>query len=133
MTQDIIIRQQIWLSLSEFYLDIELTDDDIKRIAGVFYLSGFELDAIKEIDIYEVFPVVQTNLFSAAGSWAGFDNEWLFSECEKRYKKRQNWFHRNVTAFWNRLFYWMRKDYWNKVDYIFFKLKRTNPNKTRKQ
>lgn len=125
-TKEKAIRQQVWLALSEFYLDIELTDDDLNRIANIFYQSELELVSIREIDIYEVFPVVQTNLFSVAGSWAGFDNDWLFSECERMFYKRQNWFHRKGTAFWNRLFYSMRKEYWDKVETNFLMLKTTN-------
>ena len=114
-------RRQIWLALSELYLDTELTDDDLYRIAKIFHQSGLTINRIKEIDIYEVFPVLQPNLLSVAGSWAGFDSEWLFKECESMYIKRQSWFHNNITKFWNRIFYRMRLNYWNKIEKYYHK------------
>ena len=59
-------RKQIWIALSEFYLDTELTSDDFDRITSIFFNSGFQLIDIKEIDLLEVFPVLQPNLLSAA-------------------------------------------------------------------
>lgn len=119
MDNSIVTRKQIWLALSEFYLDTELTDADLYRIAKTFHQSGFSIDTIKEIDIYEVFPVLQSNLLSAAGSWAGFDHDWLFKECESMHIKRQTWYHKKIAKFWNRIFYRMRNDYWSKVEYYY--------------
>ena len=123
---DLAIRRPVWLALSEFYLDTELTEMDFEQIAGIFNQSGLDRETIKEIDLYEVFPLLQWNLLSAAGVWNGFDEEWLFSNCERLYHKRNNWFHRLQIKFWNKRFYWMRKDYWQRVD---AKLNAINPDR----
>lgn len=109
-------RKKIWIELSEFYLDTELTSEDFDRISNTFMQSGLELVEIKKIDLLEVFPLLQSNLLSVAGAWAGFDEEWLLSECTKRYNRRNNIFHRLNCKFWNILFYWMRRDYWNQIE-----------------
>jgi hypothetical protein len=110
------IREKIWVAISEFYLDVELTDEDLDRISSVFIQSGLELDEIKKIDLFEVFPLLQINLVRIAGIWMGFDQQWLIYECTIRYNRRNNIFHKLNCLFWNFLFYWMRKDYWNQIE-----------------
>jgi hypothetical protein len=109
-------RRLIWTALSEFYLDTELTKRDFDRISIVFLNSGLHIKDIKEIDLIEVFPFLQPNLLNIAGEWAGFDEDLLLTECEKRYKRRNYIFHRFSCRFWNIFFYWMRKDYWNQIE-----------------
>jgi hypothetical protein len=114
--QDIEIRKPVWIALSEFYLDTELTNDDFDRIATVFQKSGLTLKDLKEIDLFEVFIFLQPNLLSVAGDWAGFNEDWLLTECEKRYRRRKNLLHRSNCKFWNIFFYWMRRDYWKQIE-----------------
>ena len=121
MNQDIInidTRKLIWITLSEFYLDTELTQEDLDRIAKIFARSGLGLQEIKDIDRFEVFPLLQKNLLSAAGLWAGFDEKWLIEGCERGYRKRENTFYKINCIFWHKLFYWMRKDYWKAIELI---------------
>lgn len=115
-SKDILQRQPIWIALSEFYLDTELDEHDLKRIAQVFKASGLNLQAVKDIDRYEVFPVLQSNLFRVAGNWSGFDPVLLTEACTKRYLKRNSWWHKSRTSVWNRLFYRMRKGYWDEIE-----------------
>ncbi len=109
-------RKKIWIELSEFYVDTELTSEDFDRISNTFLQSGLGISKIKEIDLMEVFPLLQPNLLNVAGAWAGFDEEWLLSECTKRYIRRKNIFHRLNCKFWNIFFYWMRRDHWNQIE-----------------
>ena len=66
-------RKPIWVALSAFYLDTELHRTDFKHIATVIYKSPYNLDEVKTINKYEVFPVLQLNLLSVAGIWTGFN------------------------------------------------------------
>jgi hypothetical protein len=50
--------------------------------------SGYSLDELRDIYLFEVAPVVFPNLLTVAGEWAGFDEEWLVAEVTKRAKKR---------------------------------------------
>jgi hypothetical protein len=43
---------------------------------------------VREIYLFEVAPVVFGNLFTVAGTWSGFNEEWLFTEVAKRARKR---------------------------------------------
>lgn len=109
-------RKLIWIALSELYLDTELFANDFDRLAEVFKKSGFGLDEIQTIDLYEVFPVLQPNLLSVAGEWVGFDEEWLVAECQKRLDKRSNPIYRLRCKFFNWKYYWMRKEYWQELE-----------------
>ncbi len=109
-------RRIIWEVISEFYLDTELQEDDLDRITQVFIQSGFELKELKEIDLYEVFPLLKGNLLAPAGAWAGFDQPWLSENCFQYYKKRKHMLHRFLCRFWNRFFYGMRSRYWKVIE-----------------
>lgn len=113
---DIQTRKVIWLALAELYLDTELLEEDFKRIASIFKQTRYGLNFIKEIDLYEVFPLLQYNLLNLAGEWAAFNSEWLFAGCERFYGKRNNIFYRLRIKFWNSAFYWMRRDYWKAIE-----------------
>ncbi len=116
LPNDIETRKPVWNALSELYLDTELSTSDFERIAIILKQSGYTLSQLKEIDLLEIFPLLQTNLYSPAGVWDGFDSDWLFLNCKKNYKKRQNWFHKLKCRFWNIFSYSMREDYWNAIE-----------------
>jgi len=42
-------RKPVWLVLSELWLDTELTEDDLQRIAGVMQSSGYSVPQLREI------------------------------------------------------------------------------------
>ncbi|HHW77269.1 MAG TPA: hypothetical protein GX399_09640 [Xanthomonadaceae bacterium] len=70
-------RQPIWAALSDLWLDTELTDLDLERIARVMADSGLSIEVLREIYLIEVAPVVSPNLLGVAGMWTGFDEQWL--------------------------------------------------------
>jgi hypothetical protein len=69
-------RKPIWIALSDFYLDTELQESDFRHIAFKIIESPYSLEEVKEINKYEIFPVLQPNLMSVAGEWAGFPENW---------------------------------------------------------
>ena len=79
----------VWAALSELWLDTELTEDDLLRIVGVMKSSGYSVDVLRDIYLFEVAPVVFPNLLSVVGEWAGFDEDWLFTEVTKRARRRR--------------------------------------------
>jgi len=83
-------RKPLWTAFSEFWLDTELADDDLQRIAHTAALSGYTIAELRDIYLYEVAPVVSPNLLTVAGEWAGFDEHWLHAEARK---------HANIVAF----------------------------------
>jgi hypothetical protein len=78
------------MALSEFYLDTELTADELTRIHVVFVESGYSQKEILEINYNEVAPVLIANTWSTAGVWAGFDEEWVIESITKRVNKKPN-------------------------------------------
>ncbi|MGF1656794.1 MAG: hypothetical protein ACFCU3_07440 [Verrucomicrobiales bacterium] len=73
-------RVPVWLALSELFLDTQLETEDFERLAQTLAASPYSVAKIEEILRFEVTPVLQQNLMSIAGEWAGFDPDWL---CEK--------------------------------------------------
>lgn len=84
-------RKPLWTAFSEFWLDTELTEEDLTRIAQVAADSRYSVDELRDIYLYEVAPVVGANLLSVAGEWAGFDEEWLHKEARRRAEHRSLW------------------------------------------
>ena len=77
---EIEIRKKIWFELSEFYLDTDLGLENLKRKAKVFKESGLDINTIKEINFYEVAPILIDNLRSNTGIWDEF--------CDTRPKRK---------------------------------------------
>ncbi len=107
-------RIPIWIALSDFYLDTELTDDTYRHIARKINESPFSLEEVKEIDRTEVFPVLYSNLLSVAGVWGGFQEEWLVSAIQKK-KKNRNVFSRFVHYLIYHSMKGMFKECWEQV------------------
>ncbi|PKV50913.1 hypothetical protein ATE84_2982 [Aquimarina sp. MAR_2010_214] len=109
-------RIPIWNSISEFYLDTELQSENYESITNTFLNSDLHISELKEIDLYEVFPVLKRNQISLAGEWNGFDEKWLHEACTKAYLKRNSSFFRWKTKLYNRFLYSMRKDHWIEIE-----------------
>lgn len=106
-------RKPVWLAISEFYLDTELEAGDVVRIKKTFKNSGYSLYELKDIDFYEVKPILGMNLWGAAGAWKGFDEDWLCNQIRSHSlnNKRKN----NIFSNWKRKrFDSNRFSYWNK-------------------
>ncbi len=75
--EEVARRKPVWSALSELWLDTELQDDDLSRIAEIMDESGYSLAQLRRIYLFDVAPVVYRNLLCVAGEWAGFDRAWL--------------------------------------------------------
>ncbi len=115
-------RRPIWLALSEFYLDTELQDSDFRNIAFTILASQYSLDEVKTINKYEVFPILQANLLSPAGEWAGFDEDWLVEKILYSIEKKSK-VGKVTTEITYPLLKWMFKDYWKKLETIYNDIK----------
>ncbi|TPN82316.1 DUF7079 family protein [Aquimarina algicola] len=115
-------RKPIWIVLSEFYLDTELQEHDFRYIAKIIINSPYSLEKVKEINVFEVFPVLQSNLLSVAGEWAGFNEEWLITEILSSLQNRNKLQELNIKAQF-KIHKWMQKDYWEKIEQIYDQIK----------
>lgn len=114
--QEIFRKRPVWYAISEFYLDIELGENDIKRIALILKESKYSIEELKRINYEEVAPVVSPNLMSTAGVWSGFDKVLLEDEIVKRINSKRsksifNWIYRKNID-------WMTKRYWKPIQKI---------------
>ena len=117
MKEDILNkRTPVWIVLSELYLDTELEDSDYDRIVKVLLTSEFSLEELKAIDLYELFPSLQSNLETVIGDWGGFEEDWLLRKCKRNFRFR-NWrIHRYYCEKRNKNSYWMRKNCWEEIE-----------------
>lgn len=69
-------RRPLWRALSELYLDAE---PDWVNVAARCSASPFAIDEIRRILFDDVHPVLRANLWSTAGVWDGFDQDWLIA------------------------------------------------------
>lgn len=83
-------REDVWLALSELWLDVEPDAAMRGHILRVLRASALPLAELQQIFYYEVAPVVWLNGWSVAGVWTGFDEQWLFAAC-RRNQARGRW------------------------------------------
>ena len=115
-------RKPIWIALSDFYLDTELQASDFRHIAFKIIESPYSFEKVKEINKYEVFPILQPNLMSVAGEWAGFDEKWLVDSIMESLAKRNIAKKIGIEGPYL-TFKWMCQDYWEKLEKVYNELK----------
>ena len=117
-------RKPVWIALSKFYLDTELQASDFNYIAQRIIESPYSFEEVKQINKYEVFPILQSNLLSDAGEWSGFDEEWLIKSIVNSLKNRNAV---KKVAFKSSYLSlkWMCKDYWESLEKNYNQIKKS--------
>ncbi len=83
-------REEVWLALSDLWLDSELDEAWLRSIAAVLRNSGLSRAELERIFHYEVAPVVWLNHWVTAGVWGAFDRDWMVEGC-RRNQARGRW------------------------------------------
>ena len=101
-TEDLENRTPVWLALSEFFLDTELTEVTVAYIARICAASPYSMKELERIMFLEVYPAFVSNLFSVAGEWAGWSEEFVRKRVLESYKPRYclSWRMNPVKRFW---------------------------------
>lgn len=107
-------RKEIWLCLSDSYLDVALSDTDYHRMVKLFESTHMSLNELMAIDLLEVYPVLKSNLISPAGVWTGFQEEWLYASCKPYYRAKKGGFDA-ILIRWRLLLSPSRRDYWKRI------------------
>ena len=68
-------RQDTWYILAELFLDTELMQDDLQRIARSLAEKSYTIPQLQSIMRDEVAPALHTNLEVVAGAWGCWDKE----------------------------------------------------------
>ena len=119
-------RKPIWKALSELYLDSELQECDFLHIAFKIIESPYSLCEVKEINKYEVFPVLRSNLTSIAGEWKGFDEEWL-AGCITNSMSKKNTIQKIRIESCFLIFKWAKKSYRKNLKMIYARVENYQP------
>lgn len=70
-------RLKLWQALSEFFLDTQVSAATFDHAARTIQESSYTVEQAHSILWSELFPVLQHNLRSMVGEWAGWSDEWL--------------------------------------------------------
>lgn len=87
-------REDVWLALSELWLDNQLDELDHRHIARVLLASDLPIEELQAIYLEEVAPLLWANHWATAGVWDGFDPVWLSAGCRHNQALRQRRWHR---------------------------------------
>jgi hypothetical protein len=108
-------RRPVWYALSELYLDTELGDRDLRTKAAMLARSPYSVAELRDIELWDVAPVVLRNMMSIAGEWAGFNESWIYAECEKRARRRSLLLRLAVACGFGLLVRWATARYWSQL------------------
>ncbi len=102
--------------MSELWLDTEIAEQDLARIAHVMAESGFDIATLRAIYLVEVAPVVSWNLLGVAGVWTTFDPQWLHSAIVHNLRYRARYL-RFLARFplTRRLMTYATEEHWTKL------------------
>lgn len=114
-------RKPIWIELSELYLDTELQEANFRYIAFKIIKSPYSLDEVKEINKFEIFPILYSNLVSVAGEWAGFNEDWLVNTIVGSLAKRSAIKKIKIKILFF-IFKGLQKERWEKLEKVYNEL-----------
>src|SRR5215469_16255952 len=86
MKAEIAHRRPVWIALPDLFLDTDVRIS-YPYIARTLAESPYSMEELRTILDEQVTPVVESNLLSVAGEWAGFDDEKITQEMAKRMGK----------------------------------------------
>ncbi len=100
-------RLKVWRAFSELFLDTEMTDSTYDYIARSVLEAGYAPEEVSVILWGEVFPVLEGNLRSVAGVWAGWPDDWLLKNLKVSSGisaiPSENGIAREIKACWSRV------------------------------
>lgn len=113
---------QIYMVLSELFLDTDLTSEDARSLADALRNAQKSIDDSEHKIKRHLFPVLYPNLLGVTGEWAGFNKDWLLREVDNARTKEDNygykiWFDilwflcgRIITSRWEIVKQYLRED-----------------------
>lgn len=79
------------LLLSDLFSDNEMSLDEIDSLAASLRSLQISPSTMYWMLRHELFPILFSNLLCVAGQWAGFDEDRLLNEIERRRKSSRSW------------------------------------------
>jgi len=77
-------RREVWVALSDLFLDTQLADSRLREVAEVLVRSEYSWKELDHIFRFEVAPIVGPPPYPGVGEWRGFDPEWVCENARKR-------------------------------------------------
>lgn len=86
--EDLASRTPVWVAMTEFFLDTELTLVTLSHIAATCAASPYSIRELERIMFTEVWPAFLPNLLSVAGEWAGWEEAFVQRRILECYRPR---------------------------------------------
>ncbi|ETW98011.1 MAG: hypothetical protein ETSY1_20500 [Candidatus Entotheonella factor] len=80
-------REELWVAMSDLWLDTELSEDRLDEIATVVRDSGLSREELEAVFETELAPFLGLNGLTVAGVWDGFDPDWVCQQA-RRHSRR---------------------------------------------
>ncbi len=110
-------RKQLWIAMSDLWLDQDLEAYQLQSIADVVRESGLDEPELDKIFALELAPFLGANHLTATGVWDGFDRQWVCQQARIRYT-RYRWRDRVSAALG--ITTYAARPYWNRVKAMAF-------------
>jgi hypothetical protein len=81
-------REELWVAMSDLWLDTELPEERLAEIAGIVRKSGLSRAELESVFESELAPILGANTLAPAGEWAGFDPAWVCEQARRRVGRR---------------------------------------------
>lgn len=85
---DLANRAPVWGAMSCFFIDTEISESIITYITRICVASPYSTKELEKILFAELWPAFSGNLFSIAGEWAGWSDDYVQKRVLESYKPR---------------------------------------------
>lgn len=72
------------ITLSDLFLDTEVSPAWMDRMAASLHSLNLPIEQLDGIVRNDLFPALYPNMLSVAGTWGGFDENYLLGEVQRR-------------------------------------------------
>lgn len=90
-------RLPVWISLTDLFLDTEVTQHGYRRMAEVVHDAGYSVHEVRQILLHEVAPVFGSNLLTTVGEWEPWSDDFVEKKM-RAWMARPRWAARLTAA-----------------------------------
>ena len=110
-------REQLWIAMSDLWLDQDLEEYQLQSIANVMRGSDLDEQELDDVFALELAPFLGANHLATIGVWDSFDQQWVCEQAQIRYTKYR-WRDRVSAAFGVTTY--AARPYWNRIKAMAF-------------
>lgn len=113
--QEVACRLPVWVTLSELFVDNEITAAHLALMAQTLGASGYSRAELHDILRDEVAPVFGVNLRSVAGNWTGWRDDDVRELVLEHLANQRHWVPKRFLRWWREHSLGLVKPEWQQV------------------